>query len=335
MTALVRNEVLRRFCAASLPILAIAAAYYGAARLGLLLQLVRHQVTPMWPPTGIALVALLFLGLRVWPGIALGAFVVNLSIGPTVPAVLAIALGNTLAPVCSYLLLRRAEFRNELDRLWDALVLVFLGSLVGMLVSSTVGSTVLLLSGAVPAHDFWSTWSVWWTGDAMGVLVVAPFLLVLRRARWPRGVGMLRWVEATALVSGILLVAFLATTTGLSLLFLVFPFLIWAGFRFQLAGATPCTLGVSTLAIIAVARRVGPFAHHSLFSNMVTLQAFNGTTALTALLLAAVITERNRTNEEIKDVCAQLTTIVSQLEPGTTAYRWPPSEEGRRGEGER
>src|SRR4029450_3482171 len=99
------------------------------------------------------------------------------------------------------LLLRRTDFRMELDRLRDALALVFLGALTGMLISATVGSGVLALAGAIPASDFWPTWSVWWTGDAMGVLVVAPFLLVLRRARWPRGSSPYRWVEAGALLA--------------------------------------------------------------------------------------------------------------------------------------
>src|SRR5437763_554279 len=99
-----------------LRLLAVTAAYYASARLGLLLALVNGQVTPLWPPTGIALVCLLLLGVRVWPGIALGAFLVNLPIGPTLPAVLAISAGNTLAPVCAGLLLRRIGFRTELDR---------------------------------------------------------------------------------------------------------------------------------------------------------------------------------------------------------------------------
>ncbi|WP_257217519.1 MASE1 domain-containing protein, partial [Streptomyces sp. HG99] len=100
-----RHEWLRRSGVAALEMCAVAALYYGSAQVGLLQQVVRGQVTPLWPPTGIALASLLLRGPRVWPGIALGALLVNLSLGPSIPAVLAIALGNTLAPVCSYLLL--------------------------------------------------------------------------------------------------------------------------------------------------------------------------------------------------------------------------------------
>ncbi|XCW06829.1 MASE1 domain-containing protein [Streptomyces sp. HUAS MG47] len=306
-------------------VLAVAATYYGAARIGLLQQLVREQVTPLWPPTGLALAALLVFGARVWPGIALGAFLVNVTLGPSVLAVLAIAAGNTLAPLGALFLLRRARFRPELDRLRDVLALIFLGALAGMLISSTIGTGALVLSGAVDAGDFWSTWSVWWTGDAMGVLVVTPFLLVLRRIRWPVRASPARWLEAAALAAGTLLVTLLATRTAhSSLLFLVSPCLIWAAFRFRLEGAAPCALAVSILAIMAAASGAGPFDDEDLFATMVTLQAFNGTTALTALLLAAVITERNRTHDELSRLCNRFALMLTQLDPGTDPYEEPP-----------
>ncbi|MGW2017129.1 MASE1 domain-containing protein [Streptomyces sp. NPDC001927] len=314
-----------RHGSAALRILAVAAVYYASARVGLLQQLVRDQVTPLWPPTGVALAALFMLGLRVWPGIALGAFLANVSLGPSLLSVLVITLGNTLAPVCAFLMLRRVGFRTELDRLRDVLALIFLGALAGMLISSTIGSGVLVLSGALDGDDFWSTWSVWWTGDAMGILVVTPFLFVLRRARWPARAGPGRWIEAVALALGTVLVTLLATRTpDSSLLFLVSPFLIWAAFRFRLAGAAPCALAVSILAILAAAAHRGPFDGEDVFADMVTLQAFNGTTALTALLLAAVITERDETHDEIKQVCARLAEMVARMEPRPEAYDDPP-----------
>lgn len=306
---------LRQQTAKLLTVLAVAACYYATARLGLLQQLVRGQVTPLWPPTGIALAALLVFGPRIWPGIALGALAVNIIIGPSVLPVLVIAAGNTVAPLCSYWLLRRADFRNELDRLRDALALVFLGALAGMLISATVGTGTLVLADAIPAEEFWRTWSVWWTGDAMGVMVVTPFLLVVRRFRRPSGIGPARWAEAVALGVCALAVTLLATEAGASLLFLVSPFLIWAAFRFERAGAACCALGVSTLAILAAGRMAGPFAHHDLLTNMVTLQAFNGSTALTALLLAAVVTERNSTYREIRRLCTQLSEKVTRQDP--------------------
>ncbi|MCQ4045282.1 MASE1 domain-containing protein [Streptantibioticus rubrisoli] len=292
-------------------ICAVAALYYASGRLGLLQQVVRGQITPLWPPTGIALASLLLVGLRVWPGIALGALLINIPLGPSLPAVLAITAGNTLAPLCSYALLRRSGFRTEMNRLRDALALVFLGAFTGMLISATVGSSTLHLAGVLPAGGYWTAWWVWWTGDAMGVLVVAPVLFVLHAARWPKDTPPSRWEEGSLLVAATIGVGFLETAP-VPLTFLAFPLLTWAAFRFQRAGAAPCALVVSTFAIIAATRRSGPFAGHSLLTDMIALQAFNGAAALTALLLAAAVTERNQTHEEIEQACRRLAEMAAR-----------------------
>ncbi|MEV6289597.1 MASE1 domain-containing protein [Streptomyces sp. NPDC051896] len=325
--AVARHRDLRLSGTAALEVCAIAALYYGSARLGLLQQLVRGQVTPLWPPSGIAVASLLLRGPRVWPGIALGAFLVNIALGPSLPAVLAIAAGNTVAPVCSYLLLRRTGFHAELDRLRDALALIFLGAFTGMLVSATTGSGTLFLAGALSPRDFWPTWSVWWTGDAMGVLVVTPVLLVLRSARPPKHVRPARWAEALLLVAATAVVGLLVTS-HVPLLFVGFPLLIWAAFRFQLAGAAPCALAVSIFAVIAGGERSGPFAGQDLLTKMITLQAFNGSAALTALLLSAVVSERNQAQREIARACGQLATMAARIAVGNRLPRLSDAERG-------
>src|SRR5690348_13125448 len=125
----------------------VAAAYVVGARLGLELALVNGQVTPVWPPTGIAVVAMLLFGLRVWPAIAVAAFAVNLPLGPSPLGAVAIAVGNTLAPLAAAEILRRAGFQLELDRVRDALAII-LAALLGMTVSASCGTAVLALSGA-------------------------------------------------------------------------------------------------------------------------------------------------------------------------------------------
>ncbi|MEU9280497.1 MASE1 domain-containing protein [Streptomyces sp. NPDC048342] len=307
-----RHARLRHGGTAVLDVCVVAALYYGSARLGLLQTLVRGQVTPLWPPTGVAVAGLLLRGPRVWPGIALGALLTNVALGPSGWAVLVIATGNTVAPVCSYLLLRHAGFRTELDRRRDVLALIFLGAFAGTLISATTGSATLALSGAVAAGGFWPTWWVWWTGDAMGVLVVTPVLLVLRSARWPKNVPAARWAEALLLVAATYGVGLLETGRT-PLLFLGFPLLIWAAFRFQLAGAAPCALAVSIFAVLSAVRGAGPFAGHDLLTRMITLQAFNGSSSFTALLVAAAVCERDATQKEIARACAQLAGMVATV----------------------
>jgi len=295
----------------------VAAAYYVGAVLGLRLALVDMQVTPLWPPTGIALAALLLLGPRAWPGITLGALAVNIPLGPSLPAVGLIAVGNTLAPVCAYLLLTRAAgFRPDLSRLKDSLALVFLGAFTGMLISAAIGSAALVMAGAVPTGRFWSTFWVWWTGDVMGVLIIAPLLLLARQIRLPRHVNPYRVLEAVGLFGGTVLVTLFAMYSPVHLFFLPFPFLIWAGLRFHQAGAVPAALIAVTVAILAAARGSPVFAGLDLTEKMINLQAFNGSLALTALIQGAITAERDRARKEIDDACQQLTEAVHQLSRG-------------------
>lgn len=326
------NSRFRRLSVAALRILAVAVAYYVAARIGLLQHLVvaGTVVTPLWPATGIALTALLWMGLRIWPGIVIGTFLVILSITSLRLDAVFILAGNTLAPICSYLMLRRVGFRVELDRLRDGVALVFLGALAGMLISATAGTGVQLVTGALPADDFWPAWSAWWAGDAMGVLVITPLLLALRTVRPPRHIRGHRWAEAVTLLVVMTGVALIATRSSLALLFLVFPLLVWAALRFQLLGAAPCTLIVSVLAILAATDQAGPFKGHSVVSVMVNLQALNGSAALTGLLLAAIVAEHQNTRRKIELACKELAEVVEHLSPGATSRRWPPPTDGRR-----
>lgn len=296
-------------------ILAVAAAYYATGRLGLLQRLVvaGAQVTPLWLPTGIAVAALLWRGPGIWPGIALGTYLVIRTLGPVEPSGVAIIAGNTLAPLCAYALLRRARFRPELDRLRDGLALVFLGGLLPMLLSATVGTGVLALAGSLPWSDFWPVWAAWWAGDAMGVLVGTPVLLALPMTRLPQDVY--RTAEAVALLAAAVLVTLVVTRSSLSLLFLVFPLLIWAAVRFQLAGAAPCALLISAAAVSAATDRAGPFAHHSTLEVMANLMALNGCVALTALLLSALVTEQNNVRLKIQQACDDLAELVNRLSP--------------------
>ncbi|MFJ1651260.1 MASE1 domain-containing protein [Streptomyces sp. NPDC088337] len=328
MTVASRDE-LRSSGLRALQIGAVAALYYASGRLGLLQQFMRGQVTPLWPPTGIALAGLLLLGLRVWPGIALGALLIDIPLGPSTPAVLAITAGNTLAPLCSFALLRGTGFRTRMNRFQDALALVFLGAFAGMLISATVGSGSLSLAHAQPAGGFWLTWWVWWTGDAMGVLLVTPLLLALRSARRPKDAPPSRWAEGSLLVAATIGVGLLQTSPA-PLLFLGFPLLTWAAFRFQRAGATPCALAVSTFAILAATHKAGPFAGHTLLTGMISLQAYNGAAALTALLLSTAITERNQAQEKIQEASRRLAEMVARTAPDTG----PPALPDTQGDGE-
>ncbi|MFE9041649.1 MASE1 domain-containing protein [Streptomyces sp. NPDC012421] len=313
----------RRAALVAVQSLAVAAAYFAAGRLGLTRQLVVEGAiyTPIWPPTGVALAAFLILGLRVWGGVALGALLVIASIATLRPLALVNVLGNTAAPVCACLLLRRAGFSTRLDRLRDGLALVFLGAFTAMTISATTGVGVLVLSDRLPSHDFWAVWLAWWVGDAMGVLIVTPVLLLLKDVRPPFHMG--RWKEVVVLTAATLVAVSIATQGHMSLLYLVYPLLIWAALSFQLAGSTLCALYASVMATIAATDQTGPFAGLTQIEVMIKLQTFNGTMALTALLLSAVITEQLNTRRSVEQACEELLEVLEHLTAGES--RPPPT----------
>src|SRR3984893_3495351 len=286
----------------------VAIAYWVAARLSLNLALVHGQVTPVWPPTGIALVAFLLIGRGAWTAIALAAFAVHLPIGASPVAAAAIAAGNTLAPLVAVEVLRRVGFRPELDRLRDAISLIVVGALGGMALSATIGSSVLVLAGSVPIANFWPTWAVWWTGDAMGVLLVAPLLLsLLVRAPslpFPVSAGgvylrsqVRRGLEVAGLLAGTGIVTYVVFQNRLGLQYLVLLLIMVTAWRFRLFGAAPAALIASGVAIWSAIEGTGPFAFETLLGKMVTLQVFNVSVALTSFLLSSFVETRERQEE--------------------------------------
>src|SRR6185503_15174760 len=158
---------------------ALATIYFTAAKLGLALAVVHASASAVWPPTGIALTAFLLFGNRIWLGIAVGAFLVNVTTAGTPATSLGIAVGNTLEGFIGAWLVRRyAGGRETLRRSVDIFRFALLAAGVSTVVSATIGVTTLSLAGLAPWNDFGSIWTTWWLGDAMGALVVAPALLL-------------------------------------------------------------------------------------------------------------------------------------------------------------
>jgi len=314
---------------------AVAAVYFGAAKLGLTMALVAEQVTAVWPPTGIALAALVLFGNRLWPGIALGAFLANLTAHEPLASACGIALGNTLEAVLgAYLLRRFVEFRPSLARIKDVFGLIGLAAGLSPIVSATIGVTSLCLGGVQPWDRYGSIWWVWWQGDAMGDLVTAPVLLTcLTKAR----IGVQtagRAAEAAALFATLIIVTQIVfagrLAKGISdypLEYTVFPFAVWAALRFGPPATTLVSFVASGIAIWGTIHGFGPFARWTTNERLTLLQSFMGVVAVTGLVLAAATSERKHIEgslcENNERLAAQyaLTSILAQ--PTTLAEASP------------
>ncbi len=163
----------------ALKLLVLAAVYYGAAKLGLSLAFMNSSISAVWPPTGIALAAIVFWGYRMWPGIALGALLANSWTGIPFYATLGITIGNTGEALVGAILLRKvADFRPSLERVRDVIALLVFGAILSTMVSASIGVGSLVASGDVSGDAVWSAWRTWWLGDAGGDLLVAPAIMV-------------------------------------------------------------------------------------------------------------------------------------------------------------
>ncbi|MEG4344134.1 MASE1 domain-containing protein [Microcoleus sp. A003_D6] len=161
----------------------LAVAYFVTGQLAAsMLGLVKAEASPVWPPAGIALAAMLLLGRRMWPGIALGSVLLNSTAGIPSAVIVTSAFSVTVQALVGESVLRRSGFSTSLDRLRDVLALVA-GAVIG---STFVGATLGNLGACIFGWDQWSNFSQnWWTmwlGDGMGILIVTPVLLTLNRA---------------------------------------------------------------------------------------------------------------------------------------------------------
>jgi signal transduction histidine kinase len=288
--------------------LALAIVYVIAARVGLTLGAVSGFATLVWPASGIALAAVVLWGYRVWPGIFLGAAVVNMLVGAPLLVGVGIGIGNTLeALLGAYILLRVPDLSISLERGRDVFMLI-IAAAVSALVGATVGVGTLSSAGLVQGGLGFETWRAWWIGDAVGDIVFAPLILV-----WSRGgVRMLppaRLLELGAMIAAMLGVGFLTffgPTRGTNAFppYMMFPIGIWAALRFGPRGAMSAVLIASIGAVWGTVTRRGPFVHTEISESLLSLQLFTGVVATTFLVLAATIAERRRAEEEAREAHA-------------------------------
>lgn len=288
----------------------LAVFYFLAGKLGLKLAFVHASATAVWPPTGIALAACLVWGYRVWPGILLGAFLVNVTTsGSTAATSLGIAVGNTLEGLLgAYLVNRFARGIEAFQRPKDVFRFAALAGILSTTVSATCGLASLSLGG-LAAWDG-AIWLTWWLGDAVGALVVAPVLILWgidRRLRW-RGARLLELLLLLLPLglSGLIVFTHAFHSKDYPLQFLSVPMLLWAAFRFGQREAATSVLVLSVIAIWGTLQGFGPFAGGSQNESLLLLQAFMGVWAVTGLAVAAVVAERRQGEEKIQRLNEEL-----------------------------
>jgi PAS domain S-box-containing protein len=278
-----------------------ALAYFASARLGYAFAIPQGVVT-LWPPSGVILGLLLLSERRHWAALLVGAFVggtaSDLLSGATPAFALAAAVANsTESLLAAWVVTWRLGPQVRLSSL--RAVLVFIGGAV--LVSNAVTA---ILGALVNNHGvvgpLGQAWIVWWVGDGLGMLIVAPVLL-----GWAGVAIRLKSMKWPAVLEAVVLIALLVFTAVIALgpqhawpvqpgPYAIFPLLIWAALRFGPSGAATASLILAAVALWNAALGAGPFASAGTSSLSVAVQVYVYLTvaSLTSLIPAAVLRER-------------------------------------------
>ncbi len=280
---------------------ALTAIYFVSGKLGLMLAFDNVSASAVWPPTGIALAAVLVFGYRVWPAIFLGAFLVNITTAGSVATSLGIATGNMLeALVGAYLVNHFANGRHAFNRAQDVFRLAFLAGMLSTGISATFGATTLALSGLSSWADYGRVWLTWWLGDAVGVLIVAPVALLwyLRpHLHCKRRQFFEAMVLLVAVISlGLIVFGNVLPQHGVDypIWFFCIPLLVWIAARFGQRETATATFLLSAIAIWGTLRGFGPFVRTSPHESLLLLQTLMGVIAMMAMALSASLFERRR-----------------------------------------
>src|SRR5438094_2822346 len=280
--------------------------YFLAGKLGLKLAFLHASASPVWPPAGLALGALLVLGYRTWPAIFVGAFLVNVTTAGNFGTSLAIGAGNTLEALCGAWLVNR--FADGID-VFERSKNVFkfaLAAVASTVVSPTIGVTSLALAGFADWARYGAIWMTWWLGDATGDLIFAPVVIL-----W--GIGpRWRWSGKKDLEVGLLLLLlimlgeavfggwFSISAKNYPIAFICGPVLIWMAFRMSQRETATGIFILSAIAIWGTLRNFGPFVLETENQSLLILQGWTAVLTVTAMALAAGMAERRRAQADLE-----------------------------------
>jgi PAS domain S-box-containing protein len=280
----------------------LAVLYFCAGSFGLSLARVHPSASAVWPPTGIALAAILLWGYRLWPGIFIGAFLVNINAQGSLAIALSIAAGNTVEALLGAVLVSRfANGANAFDQTKSLLRFILLAGILSTAIGATIGVTSLSLGSFARWDEFSMIWLDWWLGDMVGDLIVASLLLLWLTQPF-LFIKPMQVLEAAGLFLTLVVVGWLlflnTIPTGLEY-FALAP-LLWGALRFGRRGAITSTFLMSGIAIWGTLQGLGPFVAAKQDESLFFLQLFMATLTVTTLLMATVVSERRRLEQRLR-----------------------------------
>ena len=281
--------------------------YFVAGFFSLKLAFVNPSASPVWPPAGIALAALIVFGYRMWPAIFVGAFFFNITTAGNFLTSLGIAGGNTLEAVCGAWLVNWFAGGSQVFERPQNVFKFAVAALFSTALSPSIGLTTLSLGGFAQWSNYSQIWITWWLGDASGDLVVTPLLLLWSIPSTQRKWNRAEVVEVTVLLSLLVILAeivfggwFGISARNYPVSFLCGPIVIWTAFRFTPRETATGVFILSSIAIWGTLNGFGPFVMRNENQSLLMLQSWTAALTITAMAIAAAIAERNRAQAAIE-----------------------------------
>jgi signal transduction histidine kinase/integral membrane sensor domain MASE1 len=297
--------------------LSIAVAYTVLGMIGQTLAIQPGNVTAVWPPSGLALGIVLIMGYRTWPGIWLGAFIVNSqaffdstntqSISVVIAVGSVIGVGSVLQPAIGAVLIRRfADSVLQFNKSSDFVRFIIITPVV-CVISSTIGSATLCFSGLAPWEKFGELWVTWWLGDSVGVLLFCPLILAWHKNK-ASGSETKKNLETAAAILAVIISSmitfhglFHANTPNFPLTYLPIPFLIWIAIRFEPKEVTISLLILAGISAWGTSRGLGPFNVGSADDSLLLLQFYIAFVVATVLFIVVFANEYSFTKNELRE----------------------------------
>jgi len=290
-----------------LPIIGLLTlVYFIAGKFGLMLASLHASASPVWPPAGIALAALIVLGYRAWPAIFVGAFLVNVTTAGNVATSLAVASGNTLEAMCGAWLVNRFAGGTTVFNRPQGVFKFALAAVVSTIISPAFGVTSLALAGFADWTNYGAIWLTWWLGDTTSDLLIAPLIIlwsIASKRRWNRReaveVGillLLLFVLSEAVFGGWLTIS----ARNYPIAFICGAIVIWTAFRFTQRETATGIFILSAIAIWGTLHSFGPFAAETENQSLLALQYWTAVVTITAMALSAGMAEHGRAEEALR-----------------------------------
>ncbi|MGY4573430.1 MASE1 domain-containing protein [Bradyrhizobium sp. USDA 3256] len=297
----------------------VGAIYFVLAKGGLALASIHPNATPIWPPTGVALAAVLLRGYRTWPAIFVAAMIANATTAGSLATAIAIAAGNSLeALVGAYLIKQWSNGCDTFSTPNSVAKFALICVVIAAPVSASIGLISLAMAGYVEPTNFADVWVTWWLGDVTGALVIAP-VIVLWASSHHQAFNRDDLIEIFALLVTAAIVGLIAFSPLIEqspgrdpLGFLAILPMLWAALRRGPRDTATVAFVLAGITIWGTLTGGGPFTTPEFNASFLLLLMFLISITLPSLLLSADVEVRKNVEESLRRAHIELEQKVAE-----------------------